>query len=146
MTKILIKKLSSEVLTPKYETVGSSGMDLAAHIEKNLIINSGDKALVPTGFSLSIPKGYEVQIRPRSGLAAKSGITVLNTPGTIDSDYRGEVKIILINLSKDKFVIRNGDRIAQMVVCPVEQVSVEEVKELSGTDRGGGGFGSTGTK
>ena len=121
-------------------------MDLAAHIEKNLIINSGDKALVPTGFSLSIPKGYEVQIRPRSGLAAKSGITVLNTPGTIDSDYRGEVKIILINLSKDKFVIRNGDRIAQMVVCPVEQVSVEEVKELSGTDRGGGGFGSTGTK
>ena len=146
MTKILIKKLSSEVLTPKYETVGSSGMDLAAHIEKDLIINSGDKALVPTGFSLSVPKGYEVQIRPRSGLAAKSGITVLNTPGTIDSDYRGEIKIILINLSKDKFVIRNGDRIAQMVVCPVEQVSVEEVKELSGTDRGGGGFGSTGTK
>ena len=116
------------------------------HILKNIIINPGDKALISTGFSLSIPQGYEVQIRPRSGLAAKRGITVLNTPGTIDSDYRGEIKIILINLSKDKFVIRNGDRIAQMVVCPVEQVSVEEVKELSGTDRGGGGFGSTGTK
>ena len=146
MTKILIKKLSSEVLTPKYETVGSSGMDLAAHIEKDLIINSGDKALVPTGFSLSVPKGYEVQIRPRSGLAAKSGITVLNTPGTIDSDYRGEIKIILINLSKDKFVIRNGDRIAQMVVCPVAQVQLEEVQELSLTNRGAGGFGSTGAK
>ena len=100
MTKIQIKKISNEVLTPKYETLGSSGMDLAAHIEHNITINSGDKALVPTGFSLSIPQGYEVQIRPRSGLAAKKGITVLNTPGTIDSDYRGEVKVILINLSK----------------------------------------------
>ena len=146
MTKILIKKLSSEVLTPKYETAGSSGMDLAAFIEKNIIINPGDKALISTGFSLSIPQGYEVQIRPRSGLAAKRGITVLNTPGTIDSDYRGEIKIILINLSKDKFIIKNGERIAQMVVCPVEQVSVEEVKELSDTDRGIGGFGSTGKK
>ena len=146
MTKILIKKLSSEVLTPKYETAGSSGMDLAAFIEKNIIINPGDKVLIPTGFSLSIPQGYEVQIRPRSGLAAKRGITVLNTPGTIDSDYRGEIKIILINLSKDKFIIKNGERIAQMVVCPVEQVSVEEVKELSDTDRGIEGFGSTGKK
>ena len=146
MTKIQIKKLSNEVLTPKYETLGSSGMDLAAHIEQNITINSGDKALVPTGFSLSIPQGYEVQIRPRSGLAAKKGITVLNTPGTIDSDYRGEVKVILINLSKKKFIIKNGERIAQMVVCPVEQVSLEEVKELSETNRGTGGFGSTGSK
>mgnify|MGYP003389773502 FL=1 len=146
MTKIQIKKISNEVLTPKYETLGSSGMDLAAHIEQNITINSGDKALVPTGFSLSIPQGYEVQIRPRSGLAAKKGITVLNTPGTIDSDYRGEVKVILINLSKKKFIIKNGERIAQMVVCPVEQVSLEEVKELSETNRGTGGFGSTGSK
>ena len=95
---------------------------------------------------MSIPQGYEVQIRPSSGLAAKKGITVLNTPGTIDSDYRGEIKVILINLSKDKFIIKNGERIAQMVVCPIEQVSVEEVKELSETDRGTGGFGSTGNK
>jgi len=146
MTKIQIKKLSNEVQTPKYETDGSSGMDLAAYIKKDLTINPGDKALVPTGFSLSIPQGYEVQIRPRSGLAIKMGITVLNTPGTIDSDYRGEIKVILINLSKEKFVVRNGERIAQMVVCPVEQVSMEEVKELPNTNRGVGGFGSTGTK
>ena len=146
MKKIQIKKLSNEVMTPKYETLGSSGMDLAAYIEQDVVINSGDKALVPIGFSLSIPQGYEVQIRPRSGLAAKKGITVLNTPGTIDSDYRGEIKVILINLSKDMFAIKNGERIAQMVVCPIEQVIVEEVKELPKTDRGSGGFGSTGTK
>ena len=146
MKKIQIKKLSNEVITPKYETLGSSGMDLAAYIEQDVVINSGDKALVPTGFSLSVPQGYEVQIRPRSGLAAKKGITVLNTPGTIDADYRGEIKVILINLSKDKFTIKNGERIAQMVVCPVEKVSLEEVQELSQTNRGTGGFGSTGNK
>ena len=146
MTKIQIKKLFNEVLTPKYETPGSSGMDIAAYLKQDILINPGDKAMVPTGFSLSVPQGYEVQIRPRSGLAAKKGITVLNTPGTIDSDYRGEIKIILINLSKDMFVIKNGERIAQMVVCPVEQVSLEEVEELSDTDRGKDGFGSTGTK
>ena len=146
MTKIKIKKLSNEVLTPKYETPGSSGMDIAAYINEDIIINSGDKALIPTGFSLSIPQGYEVQIRPRSGLAIKKGITILNTPGTIDSDYRGEVKVVLINLSKDKFTVQNGERIAQMVVCPIVQVSIEEVKELSETNRGIGGFGSTGTK
>jgi dUTP pyrophosphatase len=146
MTKIQIKKLSNKVLTPKYETAGSSGMDLAAYIEKDLIINPGNKVLVPTGFSLSVPQGFEIQIRPRSGLAVKKGITVLNTPGTIDSDYRGEIKVILINLSKDKFIIKNGERIAQMVVCPVEQVTMEEVEKLSDTDRGKDGFGSTGTK
>ena len=146
MTKIQIKKLSNEVLTPKYETPGSSGMDIAAYINEDVIINSGDKALIPTGFSLSIPQGYEVQIRPRSGLAIKKGITILNTPGTIDSDYRGEIKVVLINLSKDKFTVQNGERIAQMVVCPIVQVSIEEVKELSETNRGIGGFGSTGTK
>ena len=146
MTKIQIKKLSSFVSTPKYETPGSSGMDIAAHIEEKVIINPGEKSLVPTGFSLAIPRGYEVQIRPRSGLAAKKSITVLNTPGTIDADYRGEIKVILINLGKEKFIIENGERIAQMVVCPVVQAKFEEVKELSDTVRGSSGFGSTGTK
>ena len=146
MTKIQIKKLSNEVLTPKYETSGSSGMDIAAYFERDIIINPGEKALIPTGFSLSVPRGYEVQIRPRSGLAVKKGVTVLNTPGTIDSDYRGEIKVILINLSKDEFSVKNGERIAQMVVCPIKQVIVEEVKELTETIRGIGGFGSTGTK
>ena len=146
MTKIQIKKLSKDVLTPKYETSGSSGMDIAAYIEGDIIINPGDKALIPSGFSLSIPKGYEVQIRPRSGLAAKKSITVLNTPGTIDADYRGELKIILINHSKEKFSVKKGERIAQMVVCPVTQAQLEEVEELSVTNRGAGGFGSTGAK
>ena len=146
MTKIQIKKLSDAVLIPKYETPGSSGMDIAAHIAENITINPGEKALIPTGFSLAIPHGFEVQIRPRSGLAAKKSITVLNTPGTIDADYRGEVKVILINLSKEKFIVRNGERIAQMVVCPIAQVQLDEVKELFETDRGSGGFGSTGTK
>ena len=146
MTKIQIKKLSNSVSIPKYETPGSSGMDIAAHITNNIIINPGQKALVSTGFSIAIPRGHEVQIRPRSGLAAKKNITVLNTPGTIDADYRGEIKIILINLGKEKFIIENKDRIAQMVVCPVVQANLEEVKELSDTHRGSGGFGSTGTK
>ena len=146
MTKIQIKKLSISVPIPKYETPGSSGLDIAAHIESNIIIYPNEKALVSTGFSLSIPIGYEVQIRPRSGLAVKKNITVLNTPGTIDADYRGEIKVILINLGKEKFIIENGDRIAQMVVCPVIQANLEEVKELSHTKRGSGGFGSTGTK
>ena len=146
MIKIQIKKLSNEVLTPKYETSGSSGMDIAAYTEQAIIINPGEKALIPTGFSLCVPQGYEVQIRPRSGLAAKKGVTVLNTPGTIDSDYRGEIKVILINLSKEVFSVKSGERIAQMVVCPVIQVDLEEVKELSDTKRGSSGFGSTGDK
>ena len=146
MIKILIKRQSEKVSIPKYETIGSSGMDISALLNKNIIIEPGTKAIIPTGFSLSIPEGYEVQIRPRSGLAAKKNITVLNTPGTIDSDYRGEIKVILINLGKEKFIIENGERIAQMVVCPVIQANLEEVKELSDTHRGSGGFGSTGTK
>jgi dUTP pyrophosphatase len=146
MTKIQIKKLSTSVSVPKYETRGSSGMDIAAHIENTIIINPGEKALVSTGFSIAIPEGYEVQIRPRSGLAAKKNITVLNTPGTIDADYRGEIKVILINLGNEKFIIKNGERIAQMVVCPVVQADLEEVKELPKTVRGLDGFGSTGTK
>ena len=146
MTKIQIKKLSSSVSTPKYETPGSSGMDIAAHIKNSIIVNPGEKVLVSTGFSIAIPRGYEVQIRPRSGLAARKNITVLNTPGTIDADYRGEIKVILINHGIEKFVIENGERIAQMVVCPVVQAILEEVKELTDTGRGSGGFGSTGTK
>ena len=146
MTKIQIKKLSNSVSIPKYETSGSSGMDIAAHIENAITINPGERAIVSTGFSIAIPKGFEVQIRPRSGLAAKKNITVLNTPGTIDADYRGEIKVILINLGKEKFIIVNGERIAQMVVCPVVQAVLEEVKELPNTERGSGGFGSTGTK
>jgi len=146
MIKIQIKKLSSSVSTPKYATLGSSGMDIAAHIENNIIINPGEKVLVSTGFSMAVPKGYEVQIRPRSGLAAKNNITVLNSPGTIDADYRGEIKVILINLGKEKFVVENRERIAQMVVCPIVQASLSEVKELSDTERGSDGFGSTGNK
>ena len=145
MTKIQIKKLSSSVSIPKYETSGSSGMDVAAYIKNDIIINPGEKAIIATGFSLAIPKGFEVQIRPRSGLAAKKNITVLNTPGTIDADYRGEIKVILINLGQEKFIIQNGERIAQMVVCPVVQANLEEVTELSDTKRGSGGFGSTGS-
>jgi dUTP pyrophosphatase len=146
MVKILIKKLSEKALMPKYETPDSSGMDLSALIDKNFYIEPGARTLIPTGLAVTIPKGYEIQIRPRSGLAAKKGITVLNTPGTIDADYRGEIKIILINLSSEKFLIENGLRVAQMVVSPVEQAKLEEVKELSKTDRGVGGFGSTGNK
>ena len=146
MIKIQIKKLSNSVSTPKYETPGSSGMDIAACIKNSIIISPGEKVLVSTGLSIAIPRGYEVQIRPRSGLAAKKNITVLNTPGTIDADYRGEIKVILINHGKEEFVIENGIRIAQMVVCPIVQANLEEVAELSETERGSDGFGSTGTK
>ena len=146
MSKILIKRLSKEVKLPKYETSGSSGMDLAAFIDANIDINPGKTGIIPTGLSVAIPEGFEIQIRPRSGLAAKDNITVLNTPGTIDADYRGEIKVILINLSQKKFIVENGLRIAQMVVCPLIQAQLEEVNELNDTMRGKGGFGSTGTK
>ena len=146
MTKILIKRLSKEVSLPKYETSGSSGMDLAANIDANINIDPGKTAIIPTGLALSIPKGFEVQIRPRSGLAAKQKISVLNTPGTIDADYRGEIKVILINLGRETFKVEKGLRIAQMVVCPVVQAQLKEVNDLSETERGEGGFGSTGTK
>ena len=146
MKKILIKRTSKNVSLPKYETSGSSGMDISAFIKNNIEIKPGEKSIISTGFHLSIPKGFEVQIRPRSGLAAKKSISVLNTPGTIDADYRGEIKVILINLGKEKFIVENGMRIAQMVVCPIVQAEFEEVNELSITDRGSGGFGSTGNK
>ena len=146
MTKILIKRLSKEVSLPKYETSGSSGMDLAANINAYIEINPGKTAIIPTGLALSIPKGFEVQIRPRSGLAANQKISVLNTPGTIDADYRGEIKVILINLGRESFKVEKGLRIAQMVVCPVIQAQLKEVDDLNETERGKGGFGSTGTK
>ena len=145
MVKILVKKINYKHKDlPKYETVGSSGLDLIANIDKEIILKPNERTLVPTGLSVAIPENYEIQVRPRSGLAAKNGISVLNTPGTIDSDYRGEIKVILINLSKDVFSVKNKERIAQMVVCPVKQVVIEEIEELSETNRGVGGFGSTG--
>ena len=143
-TKALIKKLHKAVNIPEYKTNGSSGLDLEAFLEKDLIVKSNQTIIVPTGLSIAIDQNLEIQIRPRSGLAAKNNITVLNTPGTIDSDYRGEIKVILINLGNDDFVIKNGDRIAQMVISPVIKTEVEIVDELPNTLRGLGGFGSTG--
>ena len=146
MTEILIKRLSKDVALPKYETEGSSGLDLAAHTDKQIKILPGKSEIIPTGLAIDIPKNFEIQIRPRSGLAAKSQISVLNTPGTIDADYRGELKVILINLSDKVFVVEKGLRIAQMVLCPVVKVTLKEVTELENTERGSGGFGSTGIK
>jgi dUTP pyrophosphatase len=146
MTKILIKRLSKNISLPKYETEGSSGMDLTANVNKVIEIQPGKSEIIPTGLALSIPKNYEIQIRPRSGLAAKNQISVLNTPGTIDEDYRGEIKVILINLGEKKFIIEKGLRIAQMVLCPVIKAELEEVDELDETKRGSGGLGSTGIK
>ena len=144
MVKILVKKIYKNIKLPAYKTSGSSGMDLLAYIKKKITINPNKTAIVPTGIALAIPKNYEIQIRPRSGLAANKGISVLNTPGTIDSDYRGEIKIILINLSKKLFIVESGDRIAQMILCPVAKGKLQEVKNLPKTQRGKGGFGSTG--
>ena len=131
---------------PAYETAGAAGMDLRAAVaeDRPLMLMPGKRALVPTGLVMEIPQGYEAQIRPRSGLALKHGITCLNTPGTIDSDYRDEVKVLLINLGEEEFLIERGMRIAQMVVAPVTQVRVVEVRQASETERGSGGFGSTG--
>ena len=146
MTEILIKRLSKEVTLPKYETDGSSGLDLSAFVDKNIEIKPGKSEIIPTGLAVAIPKNFEIQIRPRSGLAAKNQISVLNTPGTIDSDYRGELKVILINLSDKSFIVERGLRIAQMVLCPVVKANLREVDTLENTKRGSGGFGSTGVK
>ena len=131
---------------PKYESPGAAGLDLRAKLEDSFTLQPLERTLVKTGLFMEIPEGYEAQVRPRSGLALKKGITVLNAPGTIDADYRGEVGVILINLSKDPFVIENGDRIAQLVFAKVEQANLVEEIELSETERGAGGFGSTGKK
>ena len=146
MVKILIKKTSKEVITPKYKTDGSSGVDLSAFLEKKVVIKPNSSELIPTGLQVAIPEELEIQIRPRSGLAAKESIGVLNSPGTIDSDYRGELKIILFNHSNKDFKINNGDRIAQMVLVPILKMEFEEVDSLPDTVRGQGGFGSTGKK
>lgn len=135
----------SDNALPNYETVNSAGMDLRAYLpDGQIVIKSMQRILVPTGLFMEIPVGYEGQVRPRSGLAIKSGITVLNSPGTIDADYRGEIKVILINLSDTDFVINSGDRIAQLIIAKCEQMEVVEVESLSETERGAGGFGHTG--
>ena len=144
MTRVLIKKLNPDVELPVYKTNGASGMDLMAFIKEPIRVAPNSSYLVPTGLSMAFSDDYELQIRPRSGLAAKKNITVLNTPGTIDSDYRGEIKIILFNHGKEDFLINNKDRVAQMVLTPVVKMELEETNNLPDTLRGKGGFGSTG--
>tara|TARA_B100002052_G_scaffold194642_1_gene177479 strand:- start:399 stop:836 length:438 start_codon:yes stop_codon:yes gene_type:complete len=144
MVKVLVKKLNPSVQLPSYKTIGSSGMDLKACIEKPINLEPKNSCLVPTGLAVAFPEKYEIQIRPRSGLAAKNNISVLNTPGTIDSDYRGELKIILFNHGNENFLINDNDRVAQMVLTPIIKMELEEVNELPVSVRGVGGFGSTG--
>ena len=144
MVKVLIKKLNPEVQLPVYKTPGASGVDLMAFIKEPIVLAANSSCLVPTGLSIAFSEDYEIQIRPRSGLAAKYNITVLNTPGTIDSDYRGEIKIILFNHGSGNFIINNKDRVAQMILTPVVKMELEETDNLSNTTRGEGGFGSTG--
>ena len=144
MVKVLVKKLNPKVQLPIYKTEGSSGMDVMAFLESSVKITPNSSALIPTGISIAIPKDVEIQIRPRSGLAAKSNISILNTPGTIDSDYRGELKVILFNHGSKEFVVNNKDRIAQIILMPILKIDFEEVDNLPETVRGSGGFGSTG--
>ena len=144
MVKVLIKKLDPAVKLPDYKTSGSSGMDLTAFIKEAIEIKPKESFLIPTGLSVAFSEDFEIQIRPRSGLAAKNNISVLNTPGTIDSDYRGEIKVIIYNHGSENFLINNGDRIAQMILTPVLKMEFEEVNDLPKSIRGKGGFGSTG--
>lgn len=138
------QKLDNSVQIPQYETVGASGMDLKAFLEENIILQPMERKLIPTGLKMEIPIGYEAQIRPRSGLSIKNGITLINCIGTVDADYRGELKVPLVNLGQEEFVIKNGDRIAQMVIMPIIQPQIQVVDELTHTQRQEGGFGSTG--
>ena len=144
MIKVLVKKLEPSVKLPSYKTSGAAGMDLMAYIEKSIELKPGKSSLVPTGLSVAFPEEYEIQIRPRSGLAIKNNISVLNTPGTIDSDYRGELKIILFNHGSENFIINNNDRVAQMILTPIAKMELEETNELPESIRGKEGFGSTG--
>ena len=144
MVRVLIKKLDPKVAIPSYKTKGASGMDLMAFVKEKIVIKPQTSALIPTGLSVAFSEDYEIQIRPRSGLAAKNNISVLNTPGTIDSDYRGELKIIIFNHSKHDFIVNNNDRVAQMFLTPIAKIELEEANELPKTLRGEGGFGSTG--
>lgn len=141
--KINIQNMSQNSL-PTYATEGSAGMDLRANLEEDVILKPFERALIPTGLRIELPLGYEAQVRPRSGLAAKHGLTVLNSPGTIDADYRGEIKVILINLSNETFTLKNGERVAQMVIAKYETITPHEVEQMSQTSRGEGGFGHTG--
>ncbi len=143
--KINIINKSSNVL-PHYETIASAGMDIRAHLENEIVLLPTERVIIPTGLFMELPVGYEAQVRPRSGLAAKHGLTVLNSPGTVDADYRGEIGVILVNLSNTAFTIKNGERIAQMVIAKHDRAEWEEVQSLSDTSRGTGGFGSTGRK
>ena len=144
MVKVLIKKLDPDVQLPEYKTSGASGVDLIAFIKEPINLEPKTSVLIPTGLSVAFPEDYEIQIRPRSGLAAKNNISVLNTPGTIDSDYRGEIKVIIYNHGNENFSINNGDRIAQMILAPVVKMELEEKNDLPKSFRGKGGFGSTG--
>lgn len=146
--KIQFKKLphAEDLPLPSYESEFAAGIDIRAALKEPLTLKPGERKLVPSGLKMAMPQGYEAQIRPRSGLAYRNGITMLNTPGTIDADYRGELKMLAVNLGDEPFTINHGDRIAQMVIAPVIQAEVSEVKDLSKTERGDGGFGSTGVK
>ena len=146
--KVQIKRLAhgEGLELPAYQSASAAGLDLLAAVDQDMVLPAGGWQLVPTGLAFAIPTGFEGQVRPRSGLAAKSGITVLNSPGTIDADYRGEVKVILINHSQAAYTIKRGERVAQLVIAPVVQAALEEVENLDETERGSGGFGSTGTK
>ena len=144
MVKVFVKKLNPSIKLPSYKTSGASGMDLMAFIDEPIELKPSKSCIVPTGLSVAFSKEYEIQIRPRSGLAAKNNISVLNTPGTIDSDYRGELKIILFNHGSENFIINKNDRIAQMILTPIIKMELEETNELPETIRGDGGFGSTG--
>ncbi len=148
MVRVKVKRLphGEGIELPSYATEHSAGLDLRAAVEEPVILRPMERAVIPTGFVFEIPEGYEGQVRPRSGLALKKGVTVLNSPGTVDADYRGEVKVILINLGSEEVVIRRGDRIAQMIIAPVSRVQLVEVEEVSQTSRGEGGFGSTGVR
>ena len=147
MNRVSVKIIAEKgAVIPEYKTTGAAGADVCAHIESDLVIPVGKFAMIPTGLFFEIPEGYEIQVRPRSGLAAKNGVTVLNTPGTIDSDYRGELRVILINLGNEDFTIHNNDRIAQIIIAPVTQAVFVPAESLSETERGTGGFGSTGVK
>lgn len=145
MEKIQVKVVREEgVVLPKYETEGSAGLDVRANIKEPIVLKSLERVLIPTGLKVAIPEGYEIQVRPRSGLAIKHGITMLNSPGTVDSDYRGELKVIAVNLSNESYTIEPNERIAQLVLNKVEQIDFVEVAELDETERGEGGFGHTG--
>ncbi|MCG8374406.1 MAG: dUTP diphosphatase [Balneolales bacterium] len=146
MIELRFKRLphARDLPLPAYESKSAAGMDLRAALSESVTLNPGERALIPTGLQMALPEGYEAQVRPRSGLAIRNGITMLNSPGTIDADYRGEVKVIAINHGSESFTIHHGDRIAQMVIAPVVQLEIRDVKELDDTERGTGGFGSTG--